>query len=242
MPVIKKNGPFPAWCELQVYEIIRPAAGKTLKMTNKGAKEKLMVAEGECTVAFGGDIMKAQQGDQLDIDGPGASYEVSGAEEGTVLIRLCGSWGEETGSSGFFEQHASDEPGNDGDPADYRRNTKFDRHYHDCDQYYVLYEGSGVVVIDNKAFEVAAGDCVAIGKGFHHDISMVHKPIKAVYFETTMQGRKRPGHLWNHTHGQAEPRVFTVAVCQHVWLQRWLELCIEQMPFTIGIGDLSRLN
>ena len=28
----------------------------------------------------------------------------------------------------------------------------------------------------------------------------------AVYFETTMEGEKRRGHLWDHIHGKAQPR------------------------------------
>ena len=50
------------------------------------------------------------------------------------------------------------------------------------------------------------GDCVATGMGHHHDFPIVVEPVRAVFFETTMQGRKRRGHLWNHRHGPAEPR------------------------------------
>jgi hypothetical protein len=35
---------------------------------------------------------------------------------------------------------------------------------------------------------------------------IVHDPIRAVFFETTMEGQKRRGHLWDHKHGAAEPR------------------------------------
>ena len=28
----------------------------------------------------------------------------------------------------------------------------------------------------------------------------------AVYFDITMEGEKRRGHLWDHTHGKAQPR------------------------------------
>jgi mannose-6-phosphate isomerase-like protein (cupin superfamily) len=207
MPIIKEQGTFPGWCELRSFEILRPLGKDTLQMALKGAKEKWIIAEGACAVTFGGHTVDARKGDEFDIAGPGVSLIIKNAEPGTVLIRLIGSWGEETGESGMFEVHATDLPGNDGDPADYRRNTNFDRHYHDCDQYYILYEGSGVVVIEEKRHEMAAGDCVAIGKGYHHDIPLVNKPVKAVYFDTTLQGRKRPGHLWNHTHGPAEPEM-----------------------------------
>ncbi|MCD6364983.1 MAG: hypothetical protein J7M14_03825 [Planctomycetes bacterium] len=50
------------------------------------------------------------------------------------------------------------------------------------------------------------GDCVLTGMGHHHDFPVIHEPYNCAYFETTMEGRKRPGHLWNHTHGPAEPQ------------------------------------
>ncbi|MAG17292.1 MAG: hypothetical protein CMJ21_04395, partial [Phycisphaerae bacterium] len=51
------------------------------------------------------------------------------------------------------------------------------------------------------------GDCLATGMGHHHDVRYVHEPLNSVYFETTMMGQKRRGHLWNHTHGPAQPRM-----------------------------------
>ena len=79
-------------------------------------------------------------------------------------------------------------------------------HYHDCDEYWILFEGSGIAASEGKLYEVSQGDCVATGMGHHHDFPRVFEPVKAVYFETTLEGKKRRGHLWNHTHGQAEPR------------------------------------
>ena len=47
---------------------------------------------------------------------------------------------------------------------------------------------------------------VDAGMGHQHDLAMVSEPVKAVFFETALEGRKRLGHLWNHTHGPAEPK------------------------------------
>ena len=41
--------------------------------------------------------------------------------------------------------------------------------------------------------------------GHHHDFALADNEVKAVFFETTLQCRKRIGHLWNHTHGLAHP-------------------------------------
>ncbi len=38
------------------------------------------------------------------------------------------------------------------------------------------------------------------------DAKEAFEPIAGVYFETTLEGHKRLGHLWEHTHGPAEPQ------------------------------------
>jgi mannose-6-phosphate isomerase-like protein (cupin superfamily) len=205
MPIIKSSGTFPKWCEVRFYEIIRPTEEQVLRLPSKGPKQKLMMAEGACDLTIGSHSFRADQGEQYEIAGTDLSIEVRNATADAVLIRIGGKWGDVTGDSGFFEVTATDKPENTGDPADYPRNTSFDRHYHDCDEYYIIYEGSGTVYTEGKLYETAAGDCVVIGKGHPHDFPTVKEPVKAVYFESTLQGKKREGHLWNHTHGPAVP-------------------------------------
>ncbi len=125
------------------------------------------------------------------------------------LVRMCGRWGEQTGGSGLFEVRTSDSPQDRGDPVDYPKTTNFDRHYHDCDEYWIIFAGSGIAVSEEKFYQLHPGDCLATGMGHHHDFPRSGEPVKAVYFETTLEGQKRLGHLWNHTHGQAEPKTRT---------------------------------
>ena len=70
----------------------------------------------------------------------------------------------------------------------------------------VVFEGRGVAVSEGRLYEVGPGDCIATGMGHHHDFPEVFEPVRAVYFETTMCGQKRRGHLWDHTHGVAKPK------------------------------------
>ncbi|MGH2616746.1 MAG: cupin domain-containing protein, partial [Thermomicrobiales bacterium] len=91
------------------------------------------------------------------------------------------------------------------DPVSYPKTTSFDSHYHDCDEYWIVWAGRGVAVSEGQEYEVGPGDCVATGMGHHHDFPRVQEPVQAVYFETTLQGAKRRGHLWEHTHGLAQP-------------------------------------
>jgi mannose-6-phosphate isomerase-like protein (cupin superfamily) len=90
--------------------------------------------------------------------------------------------------------------------VDYAKETRFDSHYHDCDEYWIVFEGRGVAVSEGRSYEVGPGDCIATGMGHHHDFPQAFEPVRAVYFETTMEGQKRRGHLWDHTHGLAKPK------------------------------------
>ena len=127
-------------------------------------------------------------------------------EEAATLVRFCGRWGAETGGSGIFTMDNSPQPEDKGDPVSYEKWTNFDSHFHDCDEYWVILEGQARAVSEDKTYEMKPGDCLATGMGHHHDMPLVHEPVQGVYFETTLEGQKRRGHLWDHTHGSAEPQ------------------------------------
>ena len=61
------------------------------------------------------------------------------------------------------------------------------------------------MVSEGRHYAVGPGDCVATRRGDHHDFPLAPEPVTAVYLETTLRGRRRRGHLWDHTHGPAEP-------------------------------------
>ena len=58
-------------------------------------------------------------------------------------------------------------------------------------------EGQARAVSEGKTYEMKPGDCLATGMGHHHDMPLVHEPVQGVYFETTLEGQKRRGHLWD---------------------------------------------
>ena len=124
----------------------------------------------------------------------------------STLIRIAGNWNTKHGNCGVFELNASSTPKNIGDATEYECNTQFDNHFHDCDEFWILYEGGGEVVTEGKRFQVSAGDCVYTKAGEHHDFPIVNKTIKGVWFETSYIGEMREGHLWNHTHNKTESK------------------------------------
>ena len=207
MPVFRSGrGLAPPWCELEYFDILGLSPGDRRLFERVGEREKLIVAAGRCRLRVAGQTVEAEEGANLDLLPGEDPFEVIEATALAVLVRMAGRWGEATGGSGVFAVERRDDASDAGDPVDWPKHTVFDNHYHDCDEYWILFEGRGVAVSEGRSYEVGPGDCIATGMGHHHDFPMVYEPVKAVYFETTMEGEKRPGHLWEHTHGPARPK------------------------------------
>lgn len=204
MPVFRAGeGQAPVWCEMEMFETVEVPAGQTVAASFRGPKERYVCIRGEVLARVGGNVEAMREEAILDI--PARADVAFSSAEGGAVMRLCGRWGNETGGAGIFHVRKSGNPENTGDPAVYPRNASFDNHYHDCDEYWILYEGSGTALSEGASYPVGAGDCVATGRGHHHDFPIVRETVGAVYFETTLVGQKRTGHLWNHKHGPAVP-------------------------------------
>lgn len=195
----------PHWCELKRYSIVNLGAGETYTWDATTKSNKLVVAIGAAGVTgetLAADGHSVTAGETFDV--ATGTYTVTANEASTVVV-LGGEWGAVCGGSGVFRVDRSDQPDERGDPADYPKNTAFDRHYHDCDEYWILIQGGGRASSENILHDIGPGDCVATRMGNHHDLAWVDEPVLGVFFETTMRGQGRRGHLWEHTHGPADP-------------------------------------
>ena len=207
MPVFASGkGRAPSWCQLEYFDIVELCAGERHVFERVGLKEKLIVGKGRCNVSFADQTVQAEEGADLDLTSPEGWFEISEVTEKTTLIRMAGRWGDQLGGSGIFRVSQGERTEERGSPVDYPKATNFDNHYHDCDEYWIIFEGRGEVVSEGRHFQVAVGDCLATGMGHHHDLPHALEPVRGVYFETTMEGQKRADHLWTHTHGPAAPR------------------------------------
>lgn len=201
MPLINElDQVFPDWCEVRSFEIFRMAAGDMASIEPKELKSILIVGRGEVVAkeeTLGmGDIMHFTT----------SAITLAAGSAGATAIVVNGHWGDDFGGIGIFGAREVVNPIDNGDPIGYPKATSFDAHYHDCDEYWIVFEGRGTAVSEGIEYDVSPGDCIATGMGHHHDFPRVSDPVQAVFFETTLQGEKRRGHLWNHTHGPATPQ------------------------------------
>jgi mannose-6-phosphate isomerase-like protein (cupin superfamily) len=206
MPVFRSGrGQAPPWCEMTQFELVELGTVSRFSFAREAPREKFIVTRGQCLVTARGTELPAGEGAQFDLGEGDDGLQVRATDSSVSLVRMCGHWGEEVGGSGMFLGIKSDDPQDVGDPVWYPKETNFDRHYHDCDEYWIVLEGSGLALSEGRFHELRPGDCLATGMGHHHDLPKVKGVFRGVFFETTLEGRKRRGHLWEHTHGPAEP-------------------------------------
>jgi mannose-6-phosphate isomerase-like protein (cupin superfamily) len=200
MPVLKEGDALPEWSELTFFEIIRMDDRETRRFERRAEKERLFAGKGTWFVRLHDNLAPLERGAYFDMPRSVSYFDLRPDRTGAALVRIGGNWGEDIGGCGVFHMENSGDPKDSGDPVSYVKYTDFDSHFHDCDEYWVLFSGRAVIMTEGELFEAAAGECVATRMGDHHDILNIIDPIDGVYFETTLRGMKRLGHLWDHTH------------------------------------------
>ena len=71
----------------------------------------------------------------------------------------------------------------------------FDRHYHDCNEYWMIVHGKAKVWIDGQSYYVHDGDIVCIRAGLEHDILELYEKLDGFYMEDALQPGGKAGHL-----------------------------------------------
>jgi len=211
MPVIKnfRYEDLPEWCELRRYERMVIKKGEKKEITTGFSKAAVMAVSGPLTITCGNkkvdindaDGVSSVEGVVLDSGAFTVEFRVGPGfwMDRAVFYVFSGDW--QWAKVARFRVDRVDEPENPGDPADYFRNTCFDNHYHDYDEYWLLLQGGGVVQTEGMLYEVAPGDLVATKRGQHHDFPVAHAFTMCLGFKSRMGEPGRMGFNWVHTHG-----------------------------------------
>ena len=72
---------------------------------------------------------------------------------------------------------------------------RFDCHYHDCNEYWLVYRGKAKVRTEGREFYVKKGDIVCTKAGDEHDILEIYEDLEAFWFEDETPEGGRVGHL-----------------------------------------------
>ena len=72
---------------------------------------------------------------------------------------------------------------------------RFDCHYHDCDEYWLIFKGKAKIMSEGREYYVKPRDIVCTRAGDEHDVVEVYEDMEAFYFEDAIPEGGRTGHL-----------------------------------------------
>lgn len=203
MPLLKlSENKFPEWSEVRKISQLTVESNSTTEITKLFSKYALFVISGECSIRTNGYEKIYLENDSLFSDKKNISVRTT--TQKTEIVMIEGNWSDEIGGSAVFKMSKQSTPRNIGDPVDYLRTNDFDNHFHDFDEYWIILKGSGLAVSEGVKYKFTGGDIIATRMCDHHDLPEVYEDIHGIYFETSLRGQKRLGHLWNHTHGDPD--------------------------------------
>jgi mannose-6-phosphate isomerase-like protein (cupin superfamily) len=195
----------PAWCELKDFKLLTFEGLSAIELRRRRPRERLIITAASAQISFSGRSQVLSERQFFDLPDGVSEYVITPVRAGANAVLLMGAWGDELGGCGVFTARNEESPSDRGDPVDYEKHTSVDSHYHDCDEYWIGLEGRGEAIVGGRRIPLGAGECVPIRTGHHHDLPNAPEGIRAVFFETTLIGKKRVGHLWEHAHGPATP-------------------------------------
>ncbi len=82
----------------------------------------------------------------------------------------------------------------------------FDCHFHDADEYWIVYSGKARVLSEGVEYVIGPGDVLCTRMGDEHDIlEIIESPLRTFWFEDELKGQCRPGHLHLRENAPAPP-------------------------------------
>lgn len=87
----------------------------------------------------------------------------------------------------------------------------FQRHHHDCDEYWLIYEGHGIAEVDGRIYEFGPGDMVCTETGKTHDVLAADGVIRMFWFEQEVFPGGVVGHRFSDPADVAGHRVMGIA-------------------------------
>lgn len=74
-------------------------------------------------------------------------------------------------------------------------NGRFDPHYHDCHEYWLIFKGKAKIMSEGREFYIQRGDVVCTRAGDEHDFLEIYEDVEAFWWEEATPPGGRLGHL-----------------------------------------------
>jgi len=76
-----------------------------------------------------------------------------------------------------------------------RKDGRFDCHYHDCNEYWLIFAGKAKIMSEGKEYYVKPGDIVCTKAGDEHNVVEVYEELQGFWLEDALPAGGREGHL-----------------------------------------------
>jgi len=188
----------PDWVEIDDFEIFtldqgEPGEGRRTIPWDPGSHAVVAVVSGEVTAQFADGKVTLQRRDWLSV--PESGLRLTSMRSGTSkhfaceLVLVRGHW-DAVNEVGSFQ---------------FRPEKPLEYHYHDYNEYWIVYRGSATVQLPGEEIVVKAGQVLANPVGWEHGIRAPHETIEGLGFQTQAVGQRRQGHLLRDVHGEPVP-------------------------------------
>jgi mannose-6-phosphate isomerase-like protein (cupin superfamily) len=147
-------------------------------------RERLVVLHGEVTVESELGRFTLKRRDFVEL--PQSGMKVTNAGNSSAeLARIAGRWKQVIRNEICL----------------FRPDRPCDYHYHDSDEYWMVFRGHFTLNYDGTEYELRPGLMLAAGMGFEHGSVAPEEHFEAVVIATQLEGQKRDGHLVRDMHG-----------------------------------------
>lgn len=160
----------------------------SLRIEPTTPKDRITVVSGQVQVESEHGRFTLHKRDYYDVPASGATVMNSG-QSMAELVRVKGHW-----DHTVRNEICMFRPGN---ACDY--------HYHDGDEYWVIFRGHFTLDYNGMRIPVGPGDLLAAGKGIPHGALAPEEAMNAIVMAMPLEDGERDGHL-NHKN-QGEPAI-----------------------------------
>jgi mannose-6-phosphate isomerase-like protein (cupin superfamily) len=156
----------------------------TRELKPTSPRERLVVLHGEVTVESELGRFTLKRRDFVDV--PQSGMKVTNAGNSSAeLARIAGRWKQVIRNEICL----------------FRPDRPCDYHYHDSDEYWMVFRGHFTLNYDGNDYDLRPGLMLAAGMGFEHGSLNPEEHFEAVVMATQLEGQKRDGHLVRDLHG-----------------------------------------
>ncbi len=147
-------------------------------------RERIVVIDGEVQVEC--ELGRFHLGRRDFVEVPASGAKVTNVGTSTAeLARIAGHWTQVIRNEICL----------------FRPDRPCDYHYHDGDEYWMVFRGHFTLNYDGRAYAMRPGLMLAAGMGFEHGSVQPEEHFEAVVMAMQLEGQRRDGHLLRELHG-----------------------------------------